>query len=149
MLKYCYLLNINKKTLNFQASWYKNKIIFKSTQIQRFFNVECYRWINVDKSTLNQRGYHVDQRRDVIYIYQPWINVECFLGCGWVFIYARSLENCISVEGFNTLNTSLQSVLQNIKSLQSAKQGPFSLMSEAAVQINFAVNLARFLKTSI
>ena len=82
-------------------------------------------------------------------IYQPWINVECFLGCGWVFIYARSLENCISVEGFNTLNTNLQSVLQNIKTLQSAKQGPFSLISEAAVQINFIVNLARFLKTSI
>ena len=35
--------------------------------------------------------------------------------CGWVFISARSVENCISVERLNTLNTDLQSVLQNIK----------------------------------
>ena len=35
--------------------------------------------------------------------------------CGWVFINARSVENCISVERLNTLNTDLQSVLQNIK----------------------------------
>ena len=35
--------------------------------------------------------------------------------CGWVFISARSVENCISVERLNTLNTDLQSLLQNIK----------------------------------
>ena len=35
--------------------------------------------------------------------------------CGWVFISARSVENCISVERRNTLNTDLQSLLQNIK----------------------------------
>ena len=37
------------------------------------------------------------------------------LRCGWVFISARSIENCISVERLNTLNTDLQSLLQNIK----------------------------------
>ena len=35
--------------------------------------------------------------------------------CGWVFISARSVENCISVERLNTLNTDLQSLLENIK----------------------------------
>ena len=37
------------------------------------------------------------------------------LRCGWVFISARLFENCISVERLNTLNTDLQSLLQNIK----------------------------------
>ena len=37
------------------------------------------------------------------------------LRCGWVFISARSVENCISVERLNTLNTDLQSLLENIK----------------------------------
>ena len=70
--------------------------------------------------------------------------------CGWVFISARSVENCISVERVNTLNTDLQSILQNIKKkLQPAKQGLFSLIPEAAVHINFAVNLARFFRTPI
>ena len=32
--------------------------------------------------------------------------------CGWVFISARSVENCISVERLNTLNTDLQSLLK-------------------------------------
>ena len=39
--------------------------------------------------------------------------------CGWVFISARSVENCISVERLNTLNTDLQSLLQNIKTFAS------------------------------
>ena len=34
---------------------------------------------------------------------------------GWVFISVRSVENCISVERLNTLNTDLQPPLQNIK----------------------------------
>ena len=56
------------------------QMLLKSTQNQRCFNVEFYRWINVDKSTLNQRGYHVDQRRDVISTY---INVESTLSVCW------------------------------------------------------------------
>ena len=51
-------------------------MFLESTQNQRCFNVEFYRWINVDKSTLNQRGYHVDRRRDVI---STDINVEPML----------------------------------------------------------------------
>ena len=39
------------------------------------------------------------------------------LRCGWVFIDARQVENCISVEGLNTSNTDLQAVLQNIKKI--------------------------------
>ena len=37
--------------------------------------------------------------------------------CGWVFISARSVENCISVERLNTLSIDLQSLLQNIKKI--------------------------------
>ena len=58
----------------------RTKLLLKSTQNQRCFNVEFYQWINVDKSTLNQRGYHVDQRRDVISTY---INVESTLSVCW------------------------------------------------------------------
>ena len=42
------------------------KLFVKSTQNQRFFNIEFYQWIKVHKSMLNQRGYHVDWRHDVI-----------------------------------------------------------------------------------
>ena len=44
------------------------------------------RWIlstNIDKSTLNQRGYQVDRRHDVISTY---INVESTLGVCWELI---------------------------------------------------------------
>ena len=37
-------------------------MFLESTQNQRCFNVEFDWWINVDKSTLNQRRYHVDRR---------------------------------------------------------------------------------------
>ena len=62
---------------------------------------------------------------------------------------ARSVENCISVEGLNTLNTDLSYFCKTSKNLQPAKQGLFSLIPEAAVHINFAVNLARFFRTPI
>ena len=75
--------------------------------------------------------------------------VWCSIRCGLVFISARSAENCISVERLNTLNTDLQSVLPNIKKLQPGKQGLFSLIPEAAVHMNFAVNLARFCRTPV
>ena len=39
------------------------------TQDQRCFNVEFYRWINFDKSTLNQSEYHVDQLHGVIFTF--------------------------------------------------------------------------------
>ena len=69
--------------------------------------------------------------------------------CGWVFISRRSVENCITVEKLNTLNTDLQSLLQNIKNLQKDKQGLFSLIPEATVHINLAVILARSFRTPI
>ena len=66
--------------------------------------------------------------------------------CGWVFINVRSVENCISVERFNTLSTEFCKISNN---LQPAKQSLFSLIPEAAVHINFTVNLERFFRTSI
>ena len=59
-------------------------MFLESTQNQRCFNVEFYGWINVDKSTLNQRGYQVDRRHDVTSTY---INVESTLSVCWVGIY--------------------------------------------------------------
>ena len=55
-------------------------MFLESTQNQRCFNVEFDRGINVDKSTLNQRGYHVERRRDVISTY---INVQSTLNVCW------------------------------------------------------------------
>ena len=64
----------------------RTKLFLESTQNQRCFNVEIYRRINVDKSTLNQRGYYVDQRRDVISTY---INVESTLSVCWGIYYKK------------------------------------------------------------
>ena len=47
----------------------RTKLFLKSTE-----------WINVDKSTLNQCGYHVDRLRDIISTY---INVESTLSICW------------------------------------------------------------------
>ena len=58
----------------------RTKLFLESTQNQRCFNVEIYRRINVDKSTLDQRGYHVDRRCDVISTY---INVKSTLSVSW------------------------------------------------------------------
>ena len=60
MLNYGYPFNVNIKILIFQPSGHKNKIVFR---------------IN-----LNQRGYHVDRRSDVISTY---INVESTLIVCW------------------------------------------------------------------
>ena len=59
----------------------RTKLFLESTQNQRCFNVEIYRRINGYKWTLNQRGYHVDRRCDVIATY---INVESTLSVCWV-----------------------------------------------------------------
>ena len=58
----------------------RTKLFLESTQNQRCFNVEIYRQINVDKSALNQCGYHDDRRHDVISTY---INVESTLRVCW------------------------------------------------------------------
>ena len=80
MLKYGYLFKVNIKILIFQASWYKNKTIFRDNPKSTLFNVEFDRGSNVDKSTLNQREYHVVRRRDVISTY---IYVESTLSACW------------------------------------------------------------------
>ena len=75
----------------------------ESTQNQRCFNVEFYRWINVDKSTLNQRGYHVDRRHDVISTY---INVESTLSVCWVeleIMKSSRIVNFYKIKQYNIL----------------------------------------------
>ena len=61
----------------------KTKLFLKSAQNQHCFNVEIYRRINVDKSTLNQHGYHVHRRRDFISTY---INVDSTLSVCWEMV---------------------------------------------------------------
>ena len=71
----------------------RTKLFLESTQNQRCFNVEIYRQINVDKSRWNQRGYYVDQPRDVISTY---INVESTLSVCWEGCGIEILESNIS-----------------------------------------------------
>ena len=66
----------------------KTNFFLESTQNQRCFNVEFYQWINVDKWTLNQRVYHVDQLRDVISTY---INIESTLSVWWKLVPKNSM----------------------------------------------------------
>ena len=68
----------------------RTKLFLESTQNPRCFNIEIYRRINVDKSTLNQRGFYVDRRRDVISTY---INVPSTLSVCWVNVRKRRKEN--------------------------------------------------------
>ena len=88
---------------------------------------------------------------------------------GWAFISARSVENCISVESLNTLNTDLQSILQNINKFAAGETRSIltntrsSRSHELCREFNetcnfikkalpykcFPVNLKRFLRTNI
>ena len=61
----------------------RTKLFLESTKKKRF-KVEIYPRINLDKSTLNQPGYHDDRRRDVISTY---INVESTLSVCWELSY--------------------------------------------------------------
>ena len=65
-------------------------MFLESTQNQRCFNVEFYGWINVDKSTLNQRGYQVDRRHNAISTY---INLESTLSVCWGSLLIQSGSN--------------------------------------------------------
>ena len=64
------------------------KMFLESTQNKCCFNVEFYRQINFDKSTLNQHGIHVDYHRDVISIY---INLESTLSVSWEMFVKMSI----------------------------------------------------------
>ena len=68
-------------TLTFQASWYKNKIVFrvnpKSTLFQRWIWSMNQRWqIDVESTWISRWP----TSRRYFNIYQRWINVECLLG---------------------------------------------------------------------
>ena len=70
----------------------RTKLFLESTQNQLCFDIESYHRINVDKSMLNQRGYQVNRRRDVI---SENINVESMLNVDWVFVY-NSIQRHLS-----------------------------------------------------
>ena len=61
---------------------------------------------------------------------------------------ARSVENWILVERLNTLLTYSQ-FCKTSKNFQSTKQGLLSVIPEAAICINFVVNLAIYFRTPI
>ena len=92
----------------------RTKLFLESTQNQRYFNVEFYRGINVDKSRLNQHAYHIDQLRDVISTY---INVESTLIVCWV----RGI--LLNIYVFNLMNfTKLFSLLATFANAQETYQ---------------------------
>ena len=92
----------------------RTKLFLESTQNQRYFNVEFYRWVNVDKSRLNQHPYHIDQLRDVISTY---INVESTLIVCWV----RGI--LLNIYVFNLMNfTKLFSLLATFANAQETYQ---------------------------
>ena len=81
-MKYGYLFNVNIKILIFQASWYKNKIVFrvnpKSTLFQRWILSINQRWqIDVESTWISCWP----TSRRYFNIYKRWINAECLLGC--------------------------------------------------------------------
>ena len=63
-----------------------------------------------------------------------------------MLISARSVENCISVEILSSLNTAYSPFCKTSINLQPAKQGLFSLIPEAAVHMNFDVNVAELFR---
>ena len=81
IVEYGYLVNVNINALIFQASWHKNKIVFRVNTKSRLF----HRWI----LSMNQR-WQIDAESTWISrwsmsqryfdIHQRWINVECLLG---------------------------------------------------------------------
>ena len=72
----------------------RTKLFLESTQNQCCFNVEIYRRINVDKSTLNERGYYADRRRDVISTY---INVELMFSVCWEGLRMQNSWYCFYI----------------------------------------------------
>ena len=59
----------------------RTKLFWESTQNWRCFNVEIYRRINVDKSTVESTWIsRWPTSRSYFNIYERWINVECLLG---------------------------------------------------------------------
>ena len=74
----CY--NIGTKLFFTKHHDIRTHLILETTQNQHCFSAEFYRWVNVEKSTSNQRGYHVGQRHNGISAY---INAESTLNVCW------------------------------------------------------------------
>ena len=119
----------------------RTKLFLESTQNQCCFNVEFYRRINVDKSTFNQRGYHVDWRRDFISTY---INIESMLSVYWVcdiYDYVSS-EQKIYFRDFEHLGQKNRSCLLNYCKIivcftpcRSMETNPLTSSSKCAMSI--------------
>ena len=60
----------------------------------------------------------------------------------------KSVEDCISVERLNTLNTDLLSILQNINKFAAGQTRPILTILTNKAYMNFAVNFAGFFRTS-
>ena len=84
MWKYGYLFNVTIKILIFQASWYKNKIVFrvnpKSTLFERWILSMNQRW-QIDLESTWISGWPMT--RCYFNIYQRGINIGCLLGKNW------------------------------------------------------------------
>ena len=63
------------------------------------------------------------------------------------FLSTKSVEDCISVEKLNTLNTDLHQFCKTSINFQPAIQGLFSLIPKAVVHMNFALNFVEFFRT--
>ena len=74
----CY--NIGTKLFFTKHHDIRTHLILETTQNQHCFSAKFYRWVNIEKSTLNQRGYHVDQRHNGISTY---VNAESTLSVCW------------------------------------------------------------------
>ena len=84
----------------------------KKVKIRRGYNVSkrLVKLTRFKRFPLQLSGY-----QDIPLLSFVCVASSTLMLCGWVFISARSVENCILVERLNTLNTDLQPVLQNIK----------------------------------
>ena len=87
-LKYGYLFNVTIKILIFQASLYRNKIVFrvnpKLTLFQRWILSMNQRW-QTDVESTWILGWPTSLH--YFNIYQSWINVECLLCYTHIYIW--------------------------------------------------------------
>ena len=118
----------------------KKKLFLDSTQNQCCLNVRFYRWINVGKSTLNQRGYHVDRRRDVISTY---MNVESTLSLCLVWHSQNSLFRYFQAcpEAFSNIQQ-YSGILMDIKAYSGIFRHYWGVWSHKYTYSELCVDLA-------
>ena len=112
-----------------------NFLLVFQTGITLFFqNTKIYNYIMTLTWSDHRRGYSVSKRlvkmtsfksfpfyQDISLLSFVLVASSTLLRCGWVFIDARQVENWISVEGLNTLNTTYSQFCKTSKNLDPAK----------------------------